>query len=415
MGVALVGGTFATWAVTDNADPFSIQVSTGSVSPAETQYLTLEWGESRSMSNVSNLAIDTVRKVGVLDLRANTLVTGYDSYEGELKLSIAGGEHIAAALQVKVFEGDIAPAYDAEHGTYTVGKKVTVNGQIFVCKTAVAEPEVFTPAKWDALTPADSMAGALTFNAGVCEVEVDLNAANLFTVMCFLPDGTDAGDIALMEGESANLTFNWDKNSEDSSTVKYYATGFNKQTYIYAWNDQGQQLHAWPGVEMTQIGESDYYEIDLDTQFTNIIFNDNDGKQTDTLVRATTFSDGKNLFTFDGVDSGTASVVNPSYYLKGSFNSWSDDTGTIALTADPAIAGKYSSTTVHFDANTELKAYVAPFGVYFTDAFSWDEELFVVLEGGNIKIIAAGDYTVDFYLTDSTGQGNHVVINKVSA
>ena len=44
-----------------------------------------------------------------------------------------------------------APAYDSSQ-TYAVGRTVTNEGAVYLCKTAVTEPEAFNSAKWSALT-----------------------------------------------------------------------------------------------------------------------------------------------------------------------------------------------------------------------------------------------------------------------
>ena len=101
LGAALVGATFANWAVTDNADPFDIKVSTGSVTTDQTEYITLEWGSSQSMTHVANLAVNTVRKVGVLDLKPTT--GSNTPIESVLSYTATGGEHLLAKLEVKFY------------------------------------------------------------------------------------------------------------------------------------------------------------------------------------------------------------------------------------------------------------------------------------------------------------------------
>lgn len=56
----------------------------------------------------------------------------------------------AAAIKTKAAATSIADLYDAESGVYAVDNLVVYDGQLYICTTAVAAPEDFDPAKWDA-------------------------------------------------------------------------------------------------------------------------------------------------------------------------------------------------------------------------------------------------------------------------
>ena len=66
MGIAIVA-----WAVTDNADPFGVKVSPGTVGPDTTKFVTLSYGDS-TFANVDNLKAGEPRIAGSILLKADT-------------------------------------------------------------------------------------------------------------------------------------------------------------------------------------------------------------------------------------------------------------------------------------------------------------------------------------------------------
>ena len=69
--VLLVGATFAAYAVTDNADPFGINVTPGTVEEdTTTKYVTLKWGESTSLNTIENAKAGGIYKLGVISLES---------------------------------------------------------------------------------------------------------------------------------------------------------------------------------------------------------------------------------------------------------------------------------------------------------------------------------------------------------
>ena len=59
-GSLLVGGAFAAYAVTDNADPFGINVTPGNIDEDTTKYVTLSWGESTNLEGVGLLKVNKI-------------------------------------------------------------------------------------------------------------------------------------------------------------------------------------------------------------------------------------------------------------------------------------------------------------------------------------------------------------------
>lgn len=384
---ALIGGTFASWAVTDNADPFSIKVSTGDVDQENVDYVTLEWGASQQMGNVSNLALATVRKAGVLDLRANTTATATPN--GNLSFEVSGGTHIVAGLDVKVYRGDLT----AESGVISAA---TISG-----------------------------ATEVTFTAGVANLEVTKNAANLFTVAVNLKSSIDAAGLAEMAGETATLTFDWGVGTGAITARTLYATGFASTPRVYAWNGSSIN-HEWPGVEMTPVaGAAGYYTAQVNTQYTSVIFSDATNQSGD-IVIASSFTDGKNLFTYDGTSGdakGTFSVMGdvkePEFYVIGDFTGVSPDYWTVD--DDYKMTLKSGETDIYRLANVTLAAG-AKFKVienalskqWYSNESTWDDCGFTLDSDGNIVVTAAGTYTIDFDLTPEYQNGNYIVLTKTA-
>jgi hypothetical protein len=77
----LVGGSFAAFAVTDNADPFGINVTPGDLDVDDTTYVTLKWGDTTGLTGIGNIKVGENRKAGIVSLKATPAYTGVFSLE----------------------------------------------------------------------------------------------------------------------------------------------------------------------------------------------------------------------------------------------------------------------------------------------------------------------------------------------
>ena len=391
MSAALVGGTFASWAVTDNADPFSIKVSTGNVTTDGTEYVTLSWGEQQSMSHVSNLALNTVRKAGVLDLRAET--TSTTQTDGTLSYALSGGEHLLAKLQVAVYAGDLA-----------------------------ASEGVIAPATLSGKT-------ALAFNNGSRVIQVSKNVANLYTVAVSLADST-AAELADMTGEQVSITFDWGPGNDVATTTTLYATGFDGTPKAYAWTGANQTA-AFPGVDMKEVfAGSGVYTVEIPATMQNVIFSyDNDygddanRQQSGDLAIASVFSGGKNMFTYkaDVADvHGTIGTYDPSaikvptYYVVGDFTSpaWTALEAN-KMTAKSGTTDEFELASVTLAAGAKIKVFEKKDNLYFGCDSLWEGCGFTLDDDHNLVVTAAGNYKIHIDLTPG-GAGNYVDIAKIS-
>ena len=355
---ALVGATFASWAVTDNADPFNLKVSTGSIeTDTTTKYVTFYYGESQNVGNVANLTAGTIRKAGVLDLRANT--SDGTAINGKLTIAVtdSNGTGLAAKLVVKVYEGDL----DATDGV-------------------IASDTI-------------SSATEKTLTNGTVTISTTSNAAHLYTLTVSLAANVTPKDLTGLENVVANINVDWAHGLADgdvATTTTLYATGFNGDTYVYAWKGAKQNA-AWPGVKMEAATRPGYYVAEVSADFDHIIFNDGNEAKSGELVIAEEFTDGKNLYNYNS--GGTATIetyqeiVTPDYYLIGNeFGNW-DTSGQNAVHLENPDGGVYTTTIITHQANSTFKIYDKVndlwYGEYGTSS-------------GNFTIGTAGTYTITF-------------------
>lgn len=393
LGTALVGGTFASWAVTDNADPFSIKVSTGDVTTDDTNYVTLKWGESQSIGNVSNLGLNSIRKAGVLDLRAETSATEKPS--GQLTLAIAGGQHLLAKLDVKVYEGNLA-----------------------------ASEGVIAPATVSELTP-------VAFTDGAAIISVNKNEANLFTVAVSLKSDTLPGDITDMDGEIATVTFDWnqDPTMDVVTTKQVYVNGFDhsSKVFAYAWKEgeKTEENAAWPGIEMVPVTIAPgFYTIEIPAKFEKVIFNDSGNNdyeepatiQTGDIVISSAFAGKKNLFTFTGegdMKGATSELGAINYHLVGTFNmdgdAWVIDDDNYLMTVKDGEPDNFEIEAT-FAAETHFKVYRGADNRYFGCASTYEGCGYTLDKDGNL-VVPAGTYHINIDMTPIGG--NFIYLSAV--
>ena len=263
-GSLLVGGTFAAWIVTDNADPVGIQITPANVDFTSSDRVVLEWGNKGSFTNISGLAmnVEVVKSIGI---RAN--ISGKTTFEGNLSGSIettsagTGTELLKDHLKIIAKDGDtvlftIDPVTNAS--TYSGNHNVTVTNGI--------------------------------------EKTIDF----YFT----LDNKLTAAEYEDVSDDTVTFEINWDKASDTdvvSTVTNYYfkpETSFDvvgKTIYAYAWNDTtGAANAAWPGVPMNRIKDETYTNsiymlpIENDKGFDKVIFNNGTQQTEDLTLNAST-------------------------------------------------------------------------------------------------------------------------------
>jgi len=252
-GSLLVGGAFAAYAVTDNADPFGINVTPGNVDDDKTTYVTLEWGGSTSLGGVGMLKIGENRKVGVVSLVSSK------NYTGTFQVTISdqtddrtAGEYLFNYLSVAVYQGnvDLVP----ETGALPEGSHA-----------------------------ADITKGAVS--SGDREKEAHFNAPGTpagteYSIFVTLDSAVSPTLFEGMANDKVRLEVDWSKKDSDivasTKPVFYDNTSTNwSKVYAFAWT--GSTVNAeWPGVEMT-LYKGKVFNGLVSVGMENIIFN-NGGK-----------------------------------------------------------------------------------------------------------------------------------------
>ena len=363
----LVGGTFAAWAVTDNADPFSVNITPGSLEVGNDKSVTLNWG-TKGLVNIEGLAMGEEKGPYEVGLVATT--SDASAFTGSLRVSMAttsvAADKLIDYLHVNVYGaadktgGAILTVPDGS-GNYTVAQDIEV--------TSGTEKKVYFFIKLDdGMTP-------LLYNA--------------------------------IKDDVVTLTVDWNKGSaiQEVSSYTYYFnnTASWSNVYAYAWKEADGSLNAnWPGVKMDQ-AKGAIYSTALGALYDKVIFNDGNGNQTADL-------DLNHLTPYRNGDAWEAAPVldaEVNYYLVGTHNEWlvsSEAKLTAAAGTDETFAYTYKIENVVVPAHTQLKV-VSSENVWYAEA-STDGA------AANITIDAAGTY--NFYFNPNKSEDKYIKCKTVA-
>lgn len=397
-GAAVVGTTFAAWAVTDNADPFGIKVTPGSSVVDDTKFVTLSYGSQFMAENVTGLSAEKAKVAAKVGLLADT---AGDSYTGKFSLELEDlsgkgetDEKLINHLRVELYNEDsVGSAIE-----YNADKEVTTD---LTGKT----PDAFIPTESSSLVTSKTYAvadGAQKIVYVLVKLEANLSPAVLDQI----------------HDDHVRITMDWGKGSEDDVEASrvYFKGTAGKKAFAYAWTETGKKNADWPGVEMAQADDCDegIFAIDLGTQYTKVIFSIEDGAQTDDLA----LTDRATKPYYDGTKwdvKPAKSALTKDYYVIGSFNSWTLEDDTWAMTKESET--KYTRANLALDANATLKVRAKvtyEMSGWYSSVDYFGENIKAHVDGeGNIVVEEAGTYNVTFY-TDGQN-GNYVQLAKVVA
>lgn len=181
-----------------------------------------------------------------------------------------------------------------------------------------------------------------------------------------------------VESGKQRIYFN---NTAGWSTVKAYSWYMNG-------SDAFKGLGEWPGTNMTKIGTSNYYYIDVPTASNYIIFNNDSGTQTDNL---TIDASGNNLYTFSN-------------------NLWSEYGVASAITVDVAIRPNNTANTIFVTGESSYKwsKYALPLTTakmttVYVKATSWSNAYVSYDPNDPLSMVTNGSY-VDINGNSSTSK-----------
>lgn len=286
-GSLLVGGAFAIYAVTDNADPFGINVTPGNLDEDKTDYVTLSWGSSTSLSGVGNLELGENRKAGVVALESTVKYpNGVFTLTIEDKTSVAKETTDAKLfdlLEVRVYSGD-----------------ENLNGKALPSAEPVGIINAATGTK---VVNTDHTVKEIK----LLNVEGKPSPGQLYSIFVTLPDSSEiAAAYDQFKSDKVYLEVDWSPKSGDEVTerVVYFdnsATHWD-EVYAYAW--KGAQVNgAWPGVKMVNLYD-DLYQLSVPLALEKVVFNngekDADERKTVDITLPTTI-DSTHLAAYKAV------------------------------------------------------------------------------------------------------------------
>ncbi len=358
----LVGGTFAAWAVTDNADPFSVTITPEAVEVGDHKSVTLDWG-TKGLINIESLSIGEEKGPYALGLKATT--SDASAFTGSLSVKLeteaTGEQKLIDYLHVNVYddaEKTHAALLTVPDGSanYTVAKDIVVTSGVeqtvyfFVSLDGGMNPTVYNAIKNDVVT----------------------------------------------------LTVDWNKGSaieEVTANTLYFKNNSSwENVYAYAWKSSDLSSNAeWPGVKMAQ-AKGDIFSAAIGVQFDKIIFNNGtggEGNQTADLdigAVATPYYNGSEWVAAPDLSAEV------SYYLVGTFNEWMISEA-YKLAADESKEGyTFSIKNVDVPANSELKI-VSSENVWFGENSNENT-------APNFQIGQANHY--DFYFNPAGNSGTFI-------
>lgn len=267
-------------------------------------------------------------------------------------------------------------------------------------------------------------AAALEDNPNAGQV-LDADGNVVFTGTIEYSNPIDKWNITLAEGQDGKYEFTYDSvsgvvtwklierldpddipaNPDDEPnpdatipvTLYFKNTAGWSKVNLYSWITVGDVTTnfagAWPGRAMTKVeGTEDWYSIEImvsATEGLNIIFNGTGGQTSDLTY------DADKIYwvyetpyaTQEEADENAAPIVY-DWYLRGSMNEW----GTVdaLVRAEDGSA----SITVTLEVGDEFKVATEGWNPQFDFYSLADATGFEAGEGGNIKVVTAGEYVV---------------------
>ena len=249
----LVGATFAAYAVTDNANPFGVNVTPGTVEEdTSTKYVTLKWGESTSLATIENAKAGTIYKVGVVSLESTREYRGVFSARltDETSARPEGQKKFIDYLKLYLYDGATNDVEAGELPTAEPVAQTAVGGTYLQYLNATGN----TSGKEYSLY-----------------IEVDASISYYITQMT-----SDLVDIKI----------DWCAQEGDVDTTSktvYFSSSWD-HCYLYTWGTKGQNA-GYPGVELSKVGLNQYgqnvYQGVLLAGYDKMIFSNGGTEATD--------------------------------------------------------------------------------------------------------------------------------------
>ena len=353
-GAALVGGTFAAWAVTDNASPFNVTITPGTIETGDTKYVTLEYG-TKELVNVEGLGVgDTV---GPYRLGIKATTGGEQSFnKGEVDLSITGAANETLinfiTVEVKVDE-------EVEEVMQRV-TKVTLNGN---AKTGKYYPTL-------------------------------LSGTEQILYFYFSLSSDARSSYETIKDQSITMTVDWNLKEGEAtvSSTKLYFNNKDGWDNVHAYAFNPGESAPYPGPQMTLV-KAPIWSIEVDNTYTQIVFNngikgDGELKTNDlTINRNSPYFDYSNTTaTSDDARWTDAPVVtsDTNYYLVGVNDNWTMQAANKLTKLETPVNGyTYVLEDVAINYNDKVKI-LSTENVWYGESSYSDAPNYVISDGGGI-------------------------------
>ena len=373
-GALLVGGAFALYAVTDNADPFGINVTPGELSiDGETTFVTLEWGANTQLNNVTHIEVGENRKVGVLELK-----TDEADYTGDLKIEIIDqtkgksptDKNLKDYLDVYLYTGD-------QNLVTPLGKEV--------------------PTDLPAATPVATIEAGSEEYSTTYESALGRKTGVKYSIFVTLNNSANPVYSQINE-DVVFLRVDWSTKAADveSGKVVYFdvPTAWGEGTpKVYAWNGSVSN-GDFPGLAMNHYHDRVYY-AEVSGAMKNVIFSVGSSQTPDIELSGATSATSMYHMTSETAGEWTALIAPEQYYLVGIIkgeDQWSVDSDTVVFAPNTINIGEYYYHNLELDAGDELKA-IDSVGNWYPAS------------GGNYVITEDGFYDIYFKPTGNPDWG----------
>ena len=400
--VSLIGGTFAAWAVTDNANPFGITIVPGDVATDQNDLVTLSYGENTTYSNISDLAKNTHRLGATVELVADT--SNGHTYTGKFHIEFRDTtvrvdpeqKKMTDYLTVDVFNDQVAFS----------------NGELSADAYATATNQYLHP----------NLLGTLDKNSENLqkdiEIEVTDNVATRVQV-CVSLGNVDASTLEVIKHDTVSLYMDWEPVlgvGDVETSLIYLKTASDKKAYVYAWNENGANAE-YPGIRMKEEYDG-YYSYGISSEYSNllfVVFNSDDSQ----YFKSADLERNNDKNCYDQTAQSPAWVVDPQlnteltsltkdFYLVGSFaaSNWCRKAGFgLTQTGDPNI---YEITGIQLNAGDEIKIQSRNGAHFFSCDTAGNNFTLENGAGSNMVVSETDTYTIQLYVEHN--EHNHVVL-----
>ena len=389
--VGLVGATFAKYLVTDNADPFGVKVTPGTITTDTDQPVTLSWGakgfhlgteESTAVAAIENIENGATKGPYLVRVKADTKdpTSGNPTtYTGTFKFSLADNtgkdpsqkrliDNIKVYATTEAIGGGATPSYDSKG-------YITTEHSIPYVKH-IEEP------KSDEVMLADS------FN-----ISAGAEGQLVYLYVCL--KNVAAQDYEAILKDQVYLQVDWAPKTGDD-IVSSYPISFNPNgktswgdVWVYAYGPAGARNAEWPGIKVT----GDSYE--LSSKYTGVVFNNGNptegAKQTVDIAVDPAEIITKSCFTLNGEQdtegkykgSWTVPVTEKEFYVVGiigGVEDWSTLSPDHKLTRNAGATGvEYILEGISLKKGDQIKVKTSD-GVWYPGGDNW----WITKEGTNL-------------------------------